>query len=268
MSQASAFTGSVPKTYHAHLGPLLFEPYAKDITARLAPRENHRILELACGTCIVTQHIARAMPPTAKLTATDLNDAMIDVARASFAADPRVTLQKADASSLPFLDRSFDVVVAQYGVMFFPDKVGAMKEARRVLAPGGKYLFNVWDSLQHNPIPRIVQETLTRLLPDNPPHFLAKLPYGWFDDAEIQRTVLAGGFTRCEIETVSFPSIAPTAEDAARGFIEGTPVLAALAERGITDPTPFRHAAAKALAETLGNAPCTSTMRALVVTAS
>ncbi len=268
MSGASAFVGSIPRTYHEFLVPLIFEAYARDLTARLRPVEGQRILELACGTGVVTRHLARAMPPAARLTATDLNEPMIDVARPYVGSDARVTYQKADACELPFPDRSFDAIACQYGVMFFPDKVRAMREARRVLAPGGRYVFNVWDSLEHNPIARAVHEAVAAMFTDNPPMFLAKAPYGWSDRAEIERVVRAGGFSTCAIETLEFPCVAPTAEDAAQGYVEGTPLLPALLERGVKDPAPYRRAAAKALAAKFGAAPCRSTMRALVVIAS
>jgi SAM-dependent methyltransferase len=268
MSSPTAFTGTVPQTYHTFLGPMIFEDYARDMAGRLKLRDGERVLELACGTGIVTQEIVRALPPKATLLATDLNEAMLNVARPLLGGDPRVALQTADACTLPFGDHAFDVIACQYGVMFFPDKVRAMQEARRVLAPGGRYLFNVWDSLKHNPIPGAVHETLATLFPSNPPPFLAKTPFGYSDHGEIERVVRAGGFANCTIETVGFPSTAPTAEDAARAWVEGTPLLAALQERGITDPAPVRQAVAKVLAERFGEKPCRSTMRAIVVSAS
>lgn len=266
MSQP-AFTGSVPNTYHRYLGPLIFEAYAKDTARRLAPRDGERVLELAAGTGIVTKELLGALPPRAALVATDLAEPMLAVARSHVAPDPRVTFQQADACSLPFADASFDAIACQFGVMFFPDRVKAMQEARRVLKPGGRYIFNVWDSLEHNPIPRVVQETARGAFTQDPPQFLTNLPYGWFDRTEIERVVRAGGFARCEIATVEFPSVAPKAEDAARGFIEGTPMLAALAERGVKDPTSIREAATRELAARFGDKPCRSTMRAIVVTA-
>lgn len=268
MSTHTAFTGSVPRTYHTYLGPLLFEDYAKDLVDRLRPTASDRILELACGTGIVTRHIARTMPRGATLVATDLNDAMLDVARTTVGKDYRVGFQRADACALPFADHSFDALACQYGVMFFHDKVQAMREAKRVLAPGGRYLFNVWDSLDHNPIARTVHETVTALFPDDPPTFLAKVPYGWSDRAEIERIARAGGFTRIAAHTVQLPSTAPSSEVAARALIDGTPLAVALQERGVTDTTPIRQATARALAERFGERPCRAPMRAIVVTAS
>jgi ubiquinone/menaquinone biosynthesis C-methylase UbiE len=267
VSQSAAFVGSIPSTYDRYLGPLIFEDYAADLVRRLAPRSGERVLELACGTGIVTRRLAGALPAGAALTATDLNEAMLQVARGAVAADARVTFQQADACAIPFPNASFNAIVAQFGVMFFPDKLKAMREARRVLAPGGRYLFNVWDSLEHNPIPRIVHETVAARFPANPPNFLKAAPYGYFDRAEIERVVREAGFTSVTCEAVKFPSIAPAAEDAARGFIEGTPLLLGLQERGVQDPAPFRQAAAAALAERFGDQPCVTTMQALVFTA-
>ena len=267
MSSPAAFTGSVPRTYHTYLGPMIFDDYAHDMARRLAVREGERVLELACGTGIVTREIVKTLPKSARLLATDLSAAMLDVARTEVADDYRVSYQAVDACELPFADASFDAIACQYGVMFFPDKVKAMAAARRVLAPGGRYIFNVWDSLEHNPIPRAVHETLGAMFPTNPIPFLAKMPFGYSDRSEIERVVQAGGFAKCMTELVSFPCTAPTAEDAAKAWVEGTPILAGLAERGVSDPAPVRHAVAKVLAEKFGESPCKSMMRAVVVTA-
>lgn len=272
MSVTPTFSGSVPNTYHNFLGPLIFDAYARDMVARLAPllkaKPDARILELACGTGIVTNLIANALPSGASLLATDISEPMLNLARANFTGAPGVIFQTADACSLPFKDQSFDLIVCQYGVMFFPDKVKAMQEARRVLAPGGTYIFNIWDSLAANPIAKVEHETISALFPNDPPQFLAKFPFGYSDRAEIERVAHAGGFTNVKLETVQFPCTAPTAEDAARGFVEGTPILPALQERGVTDITPIRAAVAKALAAKFGDRPCRSTMSAIVATAS
>ena len=268
MSSNSAFVGSIPETYHRCLGPLLFEPYARDMAARAQRTGATRILELACGTGIVTRELLSSLPPNGRLTATDLNQAMIDVASKFVGADPRLRFQPADACKLPFPDHSFDLIVCQYGVMFFPDKPGSMREARRVLAPGGRYLFNVWDSLAHNPIAGLIQQSLDELLAPNPPRFLAQTPYNWFDPKTIEETARAGGFTTIKHEYLSFPSESPTATDAVRGLLEGTPNLGALSERGITDPTSLRNSIAERVAAKFGKAPCRSTMRAIVVEAS
>jgi len=265
---APAFAGSIPQNYHTYLVPLIFDAYAKDMARRLAPGPNARVLELACGTGVVTKELLHAMPEDARLTATDLSLPMLEIARTFVGPDPRVTFQPADACAIPFGDRSFDLIACQYGVMFFPDKDKAMKEARRVLAPGGRYVFNVWGALAQNPIARVGHETVGKLYPNNPPTFLHRLPFGYSDKKELERVVRAGGFAHVEAQTVEFPCVAPSAEDAARGFIEGTPVAVELSERGVTDMTPVRRAVTEALAKEFGDRPCRATMSAVVVTAS
>jgi ubiquinone/menaquinone biosynthesis C-methylase UbiE len=140
------FSGAIPELYEAYLVPLIFEPYAADLATRLAARSPSRVLEVAAGTGVVTRALTRTLPASTSIVATDLNQAMLDRARAVGTAYP-VEWRTADALALPFPDRSFDAVVCQFGVMFFPDKPRAYAEARRVLRPGGAFVFNVWDSL-------------------------------------------------------------------------------------------------------------------------
>jgi len=145
----TAFSGSIASIYDDYLGPLIFEPYAQDLANRLSALRAERVLETAAGTGIVTHALLRVLSGGASVVATDLNQPMLDRA-AERVASSRVSWQKADAQSLPFPDGAFDAVVCQFGVMFFPDKQKAFREARRVLRPGGRFIFNVWDGIEHN----------------------------------------------------------------------------------------------------------------------
>src|SRR3954466_10090578 len=176
----AVFAGSIPALYDRFLGPLLFEPYGRDLAARLSDLGAGRVLETAAGTGIVTAALAERLPSAVALVATDLNQAMVDHAAAKPALR-RVELRQADALALPFADASFDAVACQFGVMFFPDRVAGYREARRVLKPGGRFVFNVWDSLAHNPIPRCVVDAAAARYPHNPPRFLARTPHGHHD---------------------------------------------------------------------------------------
>jgi ubiquinone/menaquinone biosynthesis C-methylase UbiE len=139
---AAGFSGSVPQNYDRYLGPVLFEPYAADLVARVPATDGLRVLELACGTGILTRHLRAALPETATLVATDLNPPMVDYARDAVGA-PGIDWRQADMQELAFDDGSFDVVLCQFGFMFLPDTVRGFAEARRVLAPGGMLLANV-----------------------------------------------------------------------------------------------------------------------------
>jgi len=238
------FTGSIPALYDRHLGPLLFVPYARDIAARAAALGPGRVLETAAGTGIVTEALAAALRE-AEIVATDLNQAMLDIAAAR-GLPARVSFQAADAQALPFADASFDLVVCQFGAMFFPDRVGAYGEARRVLGPGGRFLFNVWDSLAHNPVSALLGDTVASLFPDDPPSFFRRVPFGYHDTARIETDLRAAGFAEIEIETVSLISRVD-ARAAAMGLCQGSPMGVEIEARG-GDLAAVADAAAAALA--------------------
>jgi ubiquinone/menaquinone biosynthesis C-methylase UbiE len=224
------FAGSIPTLYHDHLGPLLFVPYAQDLARRAAALQPRRLLETAAGTGIVTEALVAAIPE-AEIVATDLNQAMLDVAAARIAS-PRVRFRAADAQALPFGDAEFDALVCQFGVMFFPDRIGAYREARRMLAPGGAFLFNVWDSLDENPVSKAVAETVAGLFPDNPPSFLQRTPFGYHDRSRIEADLRAAGFTMIEVETVRLRSPLSSARQAAIGLTHGSPLRAEIEAHG------------------------------------
>src|SRR5436190_7061163 len=171
------FVGSIPELYEQYMVPMLFAPYAVDLVARIAPRcaARARVLELAAGTGVVTRALAARLPDTTTIVASDLNAAMLE--RAAVIGTSRVVdWQVADAMQLPFGDAEFDLVVCQFGVMFFPDKVRAFAEARRVLRPGGAFCFNAWDRIEANEFPYLVTEALAALMPDDPPRFMERTP--------------------------------------------------------------------------------------------
>src|SRR5437588_6828984 len=172
------FAGSIPALYERYLGPLIFEPYAADLAARLGDVRSGTVLETAAGTGIATRALVRSLPATVRIVATDLNQPMLDFAAARVDS-PRVTWRQADALSLPFPSGTFDAVVSQFGVMFLPDKVAAYREAARVLKPGGALLFNVWGRIEDNDLAHVVTEAVAGLFPENPPQFLARTPHGY-----------------------------------------------------------------------------------------
>jgi SAM-dependent methyltransferase len=188
------FTGSIPKLYETYLVPLIFEPYAADLANRLIPRSLSRVLEIAAGTGVVTRVMARLLTEKVAIVATDLNQAMLD--QASLAGTKRpVEWRQADAMQLPFPDGTFDAVVCQFGVMFFPDKAKAFAEARRVLKPGGVFIFNVWDRIAENEFADTVTTALESVFPDDPPRFLARTPHGYHDRRMIERDLGNGDFS-------------------------------------------------------------------------
>jgi ubiquinone/menaquinone biosynthesis C-methylase UbiE len=244
MNENDRFQHSTPELYDRYMGPLLFEPYAKFIAERAALLRAARILETAAGTGIVTQALQRCVPE-ARIIATDLNPAMLNVAADHIRSD-RVSLKTAYAQELPFGDDSFDLVVCQFGIMFFPDKVRANREARRVLSPGGHYLLVSFDSLEHNAVPHAAGDAVDALFPEHPLRYMERGPFSYADPAVIKDDLLAAGFTDITLETIALPTRV-SSQDAARGIVLGSPFRAEIAER---DPSALERAL-KAVTEAL-----------------
>lgn len=260
------FAGSIPALYDRHLGPMLFEPYALDMAERVARLAPKRVLEIAAGTGIVTRALSQKLPAV-PIVATDLNQPMLDHAAARLSSE-RITWRQADAQALPFEDASFDVLVCQFGVMFFPDKAKAFAEARRVLAPGGHFLFNVWDRIEENEAADLVSRAVAALFPKDPPGFLARTPYAYHDRSAIVAELKRSGFSAVHSETVPKRGRASSARDPAIGLCQGSPLRNEIEARDKSRLEEATDTAAEAVAERLGRGPIDGKLSAHVITAS
>ena len=227
--QELRFTGSVPGEYDRLMVPLIFRPYALEIARRARDFEPRRILETAAGTGAVTQALHEALPE-ADIVATDLNQPMLDVAAERIQSD-RVRFVQADAQDLPFEESSFDLVVCQFGAMFFPDRVRGHSEARRVLKDGGHYLLAIWDRIERNELTKASQQALIDCFPDDPPLFMREGPFGYADPLRIESDLHEAGFDTVDIETVELRSRSPSAHDAATALCYGTPMGVEVSDR-------------------------------------
>jgi SAM-dependent methyltransferase len=261
------FAGSIPQLYEQFLVPLIFEPYAVDIARRVAGRGPSRVLEVAAGTGVVTRRLATALPAATAIVATDLNQPMLDHA-ATVGTSRAVEWRQADAMQLPFDDEAFDVVVCQFGVMFFPDKARAFAEARRVLRAGGAFVFNAWDGIDVNEFADVVTRSLEPLYPADPPRFLARTPHGYHDKDVIARDLERGGFAgSIEIATLPQRSRAPSPRHPAVAFCQGTPLRNEIEARDPAGVEAATAAAAAAVAGRFGAGPIDGLMQAHVVVA-
>ncbi len=261
------FAASIPKIYDQFLVPLIFESYALDLAKRLARSSPRKILETAAGTGVLTRAIASQLPADARIVATDLNQPMLNHAAAGQAHDERITWQQADALALPFEDQSFDAVACQFGVMFFPDKARAYKEAGRMLTPGGRFFFNVWDRISENEFADVVTEALAVFFPHDPPRFLARTPHGYHDVARIRSELDTAGFAEISIEAVDGRSRAPSPLAPAIAYCQGTPLRNEIEAR---DPSRLEEAtkhAAGLIAQRFGRVTVEGRIRAFVITA-
>ena len=260
------FSGSIPKLYEACLVPLIFEPYAVDMANRLAARSPTRVLELAAGTGVVTRHLASVLHESVSLIATDLNQPMLDMASAIGTRRP-VEWRQADAMHLPFQDGTFDAVLCQFGVMFFPEKSKAFSEARRVLRSGGVFVFSVWDRIDENEFADTVTTALESPFPGDPPRFLARIAHGYYDRPTIERDLANGGFmTVPQITTVAARSRAKSPQVPAVAYCQGTPLRNEIEARDASRLGQATDIAAEALARRFGRGPVDGKIQAHIVT--
>jgi SAM-dependent methyltransferase len=265
MDKDTSFAGSIPETYERAMVPLLFTPYALDMARRAAQRRPARILEIAAGTGAVTRELLREMP-AAHIVATDLNPAMLEQARQAVGSE-RVEWRQADGQDLPFPDASFDAVLCQFGVMFFPDKARGFREARRVLKPGGLYCFNVWDGISHNDFSATINHALAKVFPDDPPRFLARVPYGWHDVDVILDELARGGWTSgVTHELVTATSRADSAQATGTALCQGSPLRADIEARDPARLQEATDAAIAALTDKYGSGAIEGRMQAIVFT--
>ena len=260
--QTAAFTESVPENYDRYIGPMLFEPYADDLSGRLTVRDGMRVLEVACGTGIVTRHLRSLLPPGSELVATDLSEPMLAYARRKFDGETAIDWQQADAMALPFPAQSFDALVCQFGLMFVPDKAGAVREAYRVLKPGGQLLLNTWCDLQQNDFCNAAHTVATTFFETDPPKFY-EIPFSLHDEQQLQGWMQEAGFNNVTVRPINLPSVSPSAADAAKGLVQGSPLAGALKERN-ADIEAITTAVAEALRAQFRDHPLRGRMCALI----
>jgi ubiquinone/menaquinone biosynthesis C-methylase UbiE len=261
------FAGSIPEIYDRFLVPLIFDPYAADLAGRVALAQPRDVLETAAGTGVLTRALASRLAPSTRIVATDLNQPMLDQA-SQRQADGRAEWKQADALALPFGDGGFDVVACQFGVMFFPDKVQGYKEARRMLRPGGRFLFNVWGPIEDNNFADVVTQALARVFPGDPPRFMARTPHGHHDVGRIREDLKSAGFADLSVDAVDATSKAASARHAAVAFCQGTPLRNEIEARDASRLEEATNQAADALARRFGKDAIEGRIRALMITAA
>jgi SAM-dependent methyltransferase len=263
-----AFTEAIAAQYERYLVPLIFEPYAADMAARVTSRSPQRVLEIAAGTGLVTRAMSATLGRDVAIVATDLSQSMIDHAQ-TLGTERPVEWRRADVMALPFGDQEFDAVVCQFGVMFFPHRSTAFAEAHRVLRPGGVFIFNVWDRIEENEFADTVATAVASMFPGDPPSFLARTPYGYSDRSAIRRDLSGGGFlAEAQVTTITERSRADSADIPAIAFCLGTPLRNEIEARDPTRVATAVEVSTQALVARFGGVGLDSTMQACIVEVS
>jgi len=263
MADASvSFTG--PEYYDRLVGPVWFDPFAADLVRRVPPRPPGNVLEIACGTGLVTRRLRQHVDPAVRVVATDLSTAMLDYARGEVGEHAALEWRQADALTLPFEDGAFGAVVCGFGVMFVPDHQAALNEARRVLMEGGLLLFNVWDRIEDNPHAATNAEVVEALFPGDA-ELRFRIPYEMHDVGRLRRLLAGARFRETHIETKRIAIEGADPHAIATGQIRGTPRSALIEKRGVPlGPVIEKIAAALTRA---GGSPYTGYAQAVVVEA-
>lgn len=261
MASPTSFTANVAENYEKYMGPLFFEPYARDMIARL-PGNINSVLEIACGTGQVTRLLTKHLPKT-RIVATDLNPGMIEVAKKIVGMQYKIEWSIADAQELPFDDNTFDAVICQFGLMFLPDKQKAVNEAYRVLKQGGRFIFNTWDSMKNNPVYIIANDITNSFFPDNPITFW-NIPFSMYNPDEMESLMKNAGFTNINAEKVSAEGNTNSALDTATGLTLGTPMYPAICERNEKFIPEIIKAVSEEIAKKYGETSLTIPMKAWV----
>jgi ubiquinone/menaquinone biosynthesis C-methylase UbiE len=261
------FAGSIPDVYDEYLVPLIFEQYAQDLAERTVAVNPGAVLEVAAGSGVVTRAVAPVLGPQTRYVVTDLNQPMLERA-ASMQHDPaQIEWRPADAADLPFVDNTFDLVLCQFGVMFFPDRLKAYAEAHRVLRPGGRFIFSMWDRIERNEFADEVTTALARVFPDDPPSFLPRTPHGHYDPATYQAELGAAGFDRASVDAVDEISVASDPAIPAIAYCQGTPLrneIEAMNPPGLEEATAL---ATEAIRARFGEFDVQGRIRGFVITA-
>lgn len=248
MASITLFAGSIPANYDKYLGPILFEPYASDLAQRLKNDKIQDVLELACGTGRLTRQLIDLIPEQGSLIATDLNPGMLEVAKSKI-RNKKILWTVADAQALSFHNSQFDLIVCQFGVMFFPDKQQNFREVNRVLKNGGKYIFNTWESVGKNPRIDLMWKVMCEVFGNETPDFLQKGPHSFFDKNKIEQLLKIAGFKNVKIETVAKTPQYSQPDDLIKGFCDGSPLANYLREKSDKVQIEFRERFRDALNE-------------------
>jgi SAM-dependent methyltransferase len=222
--------GTPGEIYEQHIVPAVTARWTPEFVDLMNLRFGERVLDVACGTGVVTRELPYRVGKSGRAVGLDINPGMLAVARTIAPTIP-VEWVEGNAASMQLPNASFDVVVAQQGLQFLPDKPAGMAEMRRVLVPGGRLVLSVWRSTNHNPAFRALEDALAKRVG---PAKAALPPYS-LGDAETIRTLLIGaGFKAIQIRAVVKLSRWASAEHFVRSLVAGAPSM--LGEAGSQGP--------------------------------
>lgn len=224
---SQAFGGTAPENYERFFVPAIGRPVAEDLIATAALQPGESVLDVACGTGVVTRLAAEAVDSSANVTGLDVNPGMLAVAQKEAPRERRIEWREASAESMPLPEEAFDVVLCQMGLQFVSNKLGAVREMRRVLVPGGRVLINVPGPIP--PVFAILAEGLARHVGQEAASF-AQVVFSLHDSDELAGLLKSAGFRDIEVRTATKNLQLSAPADFLWQYIHSTPLIAAIAK--------------------------------------
>ena len=221
--------GTAPELYQRYLVPSITSLWAADLIERAQPKSGDAILDIACGTGVVARMAAERID-RGRVVGLDFNSGMLAVARLQPTTGTAIEWMEGSALNLPFPDSSFDVVLCQLGLQFFPDRPLALREMKRILAPSGRLALSVYSAIERTPGADAFARALDHCL--GPDASKIKRAEHIFPDANEVRALLSGaGFERVDVSTIAKQIAFPSLLDYVRFQLIATPMAALLQER-------------------------------------
>ena len=221
MTTTLQISGSPADIYEQHMVPAIFARWAPDLIQAAGVRPAERVLDVACGTGAVTRLLAEQVGPAGKVTGLDITPGMLAAARLA-APSQRIEWLEGSAVKMPLPDGTFDAVICQQGLQFFPDKAAALSEMRRVLKRGGRLALSCWRAVEHTPGYLVLEQALARRVG---PEKAALPPFSLGDAGVIRDLVVGAGFRevklRADAKMIRFRS----AEHLVRAVVGGAPTM-------------------------------------------
>jgi ubiquinone/menaquinone biosynthesis C-methylase UbiE len=230
MSNQSRQIDTAPaEVYERYLVPAMFRPWAKDLIDLAAPQPGESVLDLACGTGIVARLAAERVTSSGYVAGLDIDPAMLAVAASRH---PSIVWRESRAENIPFDDHSFDLVLCQQGLQFFPDRPAALKEMRRVLRPKGRLVVSVWRSVEHCPGHHALAQAMARHVNQSS----GNLPqFSLADAGELRDLVTAAGFDDLALHSAVKISRYPSPERFVEWLMTGASIVTRRALAQIAD---------------------------------
>jgi ubiquinone/menaquinone biosynthesis C-methylase UbiE len=224
-----SFGGSPAENYQRYFVPAIGGPVADDLIGIAALQPGQRVLDVACGSGVVTRLAAEHVGPSGAVAGLDVNPGMLGVARATTPPDTPIDWHEASAESMPLADEGFDVVLCQMGLQFIPNKLAALREMQRVLRTGGRAFITVPGPKP--PIFAIMADALARHLSPDAASF-ADLVFSMHDADELTELMRSAGFRDVDVQAKPKSLRVPAPAEFLWQYIYSTPVAEAAIQVG------------------------------------